>query len=104
MKHKARKPPNRRCRDLRRLYGPKMTAARYAKMWKEQDGLCAICHRPETAVMRHGIVQSLAVDHDHETGEVRRLLCQRCNTGLGLFGDDPERLMDAAKYLMRARR
>lgn len=88
-----------RCRDLRRKYG--ITAKDYAKLWKAQDGLCAICRRPEVATLVDGQIQSLAVDHNHATGEVRGLLCRACNIGLGMFQDDRGRMLDAVKYLMR---
>ena len=51
--------------------------------------VCAIC----------GSDEGLAVDHDHETGRVRGVLCRSCNTGLGFFGDDVARLARAIEYL-----
>lgn len=39
------------------------------------------------------------VDHDHESGEIRGILCNNCNRALGLMQDDPKRLVEAAKYL-----
>lgn len=79
---------------LQRLYG--ITPDDYVTLFRAQEGACAICHKPETVEGR-----SLAVDHDHETGEVRGLLCFRCNTALGKFNDDPQLLRAAAAYLER---
>jgi len=70
----------------------------YDQKFKEQDGKCAICRRPESARQK-GKVQRLAVDHDHRTNQPRALLCAGCNRGIGLFGDDPDRLEAAARYL-----
>ena len=58
-------------------------------MLADQDGLCAICR---TAPAAH-------VDHDHDTGAVRALLCFNCNGGLGQFRDDPFLLHVAAFYV-----
>jgi hypothetical protein len=80
---------NWRVQGLRR-YG--LTPEEYDLMLVLQDGLCAICHRPPTDI-------KLAVDHDHETGTVRGLLCPSCNNGLGRFRDDPALLTRAADYL-----
>jgi hypothetical protein len=63
--------------------------------------VCAACGRPETALGVGGVVKALAVDHDHATGAVRALLCQGCNTGLGVLGDDPERILALHAYRVR---
>lgn len=68
-------------------------------MQDEQGGRCAACGRPETSLGNHGKVKRLAVDHNHETGEVRGLLCLSCNVALGLVDDDVNRLLALAEYL-----
>lgn len=86
--------------ELKRRFG--ISNADYAKMHEAQGGLCAICQRPETAKHKaSGGSRSLAVDHCHGGGHVRALLCSACNTGLGNFGDDPDRLRAAISYLER---
>lgn len=63
-------------------------------MFASQGGVCAICRQPEG---REG--RSLSVDHDHDSGVVRGLLCDSCNVGLGRFRDDPELVRSALEYL-----
>src|SRR5665213_2377334 len=58
------------------------TTERYDAMLAAQGGFCAICKRPETSIYR-GTIKRLAIDHDHQTGRVRGLLCARCNLRLG---------------------
>ena len=70
----------------------------YARMLTEQNGGCAICGDDGSAG-RGGV---LHVDHCHQTGRVRGLLCDRCNHGLGNFKDDPALLRRAAYYLEAA--
>jgi hypothetical protein len=74
-----------------------ITIADYERLLQEQDGGCAICGAPPP---ENG---SLHVDHDHDTGAVRGLLCVRCNNGLGQFGESIEMLMSAIAYLEGAR-
>ena len=81
---------------LKKKYG--IDSKDYDAMLRKQDGLCAICKKPETSV-RSGKFLLLAVDHCHKTGRVRGLLCSACNRGLGLFYDNPFSLDTAAKYL-----
>lgn len=76
-----------------------ITLADYERMLDEQGGVCKVCCRPETAILR-GHVKALAVDHCHATGVVRGLLCTKCNTALGLVEDCPDRLDALARYLM----
>lgn len=72
-------------------------APRYQEMLREQNGVCAICHEPERSPDKaSGKTRDLAIDHDHETGAIRELLCSNCNRALGLFRDDPA-LLDAAR-------
>jgi hypothetical protein len=68
----------------------------FQELVDQQEGRCACCGDmpPEGDRLR--------VDHDHETLVVRGLLCHHCNTGLGQFRDDPQRLTAAIEYLKRA--
>lgn len=75
-----------------------LTLEQYRAMFTAQNGLCALCGRPETWCYK-GKPTDLSVDHDHQTGKVRALLCRKCNVGLGHFQDDPARLRKAAAYL-----
>lgn len=86
-------------RRLSKLYG--MTTEDYNAMYSAQDGKCYLCRR-------HGLNQTdpssnrnkiLVVDHDHESGRVRSLLCDQCNKGLGAFKDSAALLFNAANYI-----
>jgi DNA repair exonuclease SbcCD ATPase subunit len=81
-----------RAARFKRLYG--MTLEEYAVMVEAQEFKCAVCGRHHDDE-RNGLV----VDHDHITGKIRALLCDRCNVGIGNLGDDPDRLIRAAEYL-----
>lgn len=86
--------------DLKRRFG--LSIEEYDRMFKEQNGVCAICKQPEIVVSKtNNKLRDLAVDHDPETGKVRSLLCQRHNTALGQFYDDPELLEEGATYIRR---
>jgi len=81
---------------LKSQYG--LTQARYSEMALAQGGLCAACGSPPTDRDRGA---KLVVDHDHETGAVRGLLCNLCNRALGLLRDDPRVLDGLTAYLAR---
>jgi hypothetical protein len=86
-------PAKVRSARLNRNY--KITLADYEKLLTKQRGRCAICG---TKTPGCGWT-SFPVDHDHETGKVRGLLCQSCNKGLGNFKDDIQNLRRAIDYL-----
>lgn len=80
---------------LRHTYD--LTIEQYDAMVLAQNGMCAICQGPPPGKF------PLVVDHDHDTGRIRGLLCNTCNSLMGRWGDDPEILMAAARYLLQGR-
>lgn len=73
----------------------RITIQQYEDMLAAQDGKCGSCgDGPESSPK--GV---LYVDHDHSTGQVRGLLCGRCNFAVGLLDDDPTRIRRLAAYL-----
>ena len=82
--------------SYKRLYG--ITEEDYLRMLKEQNEVCKICLKPETAKAKDK-VKRLSVDHCHTTGKVRGLLCDNCNKALGCFKDSISNLENAIKYL-----
>ena len=81
---------------LKKLYG--LTPEAYKALLESQDYVCKICKEPETHKGKTGS-RSLCVDHDHKTGRVRGLLCNSCNTMLGVAKDNPTTLLKAIQYL-----
>ena len=82
---------------LKTSYG--MTLEDYDELLEEQEYLCAVCHtHVDDAVLVSG--RHFCVDHNHETGEVRGLLCHLCNTMLGKARDNPDILMAGSLYLL----
>lgn len=81
-------------RDLQRYYG--ITLAEFEDRARRQEGRCIVCNRlPDWG--------TLNVDHDHETGKIRGLLCGRCNRSLGLVADNPDTLRRLAVYLEQSK-
>jgi len=75
----------------------------YNAMVENQKGLCAICRQPERYVNVRGRLRILCIDHDHMTGMIRELLCNRCNRIIGYAKDNVEILEAAAAYIKRHR-
>ncbi len=80
--------------SLKTKYG--LSWSDYQTRFDNQRGLCAICFDP-----LKGGRNAICVDHDHETGKVRDLLCSPCNAGLGQFRDSSTRMLSAVFYLDR---
>ena len=68
-----------------------ITLDEYEEMLAGQNGVCASCGTPPSG-------RKLSVDHDHETGVIRGLLCQPCNTALGLLKESPDRIASLLAY------
>ena len=83
--------------NTRLLYSHGITLEDYNKLFQRQKGCCAICHRHQSKLKR-----GLFVDHDHKTDIVRGLLCQKCNSALGLFRDKIKYLRRGLRYLEQA--
>lgn len=86
---KDRNPEKVAASGRKRYYG--IDNAQFLAMGEAQSWKCEIC--------KISITDNACVDHDHETNQIRSLLCRRCNSGLGMFSDDQETLQRAANYL-----
>ena len=85
---------------LRTQYG--ISYARYCEMLADQGGVCAICRRPESRRSKRKVgveISPLVVDHNHQTGAVRALLCHRCNAAVGFLEECPDRMRAMAAYV-----
>jgi hypothetical protein len=94
--HKHRKNNAKDPKYLNRLYQKKhkygLSETEYLSLFEAQENSCSICHESFDKVRA-------CVDHCHESGKVRGLLCDNCNRGLGLFYDNKEFLLNAIVYL-----
>src|SRR5437870_429177 len=72
--------------NLKKMYD--ISLDDFEKMYALQNGVCAICKKPET-VKRLGVTRALCVDHNHATSKNRQLLCSFCNAAVGYVYDDP---------------
>lgn len=81
--------------ELLKRYG--VSNEQFEVMERSQKGVCAICGE----VRKDRLGRGLAVDHNHNTGKIRGLLCGQCNQGLGRFKDDPNLVLSAYNYLIQ---
>lgn len=96
-RHKKRKGTRKR---LFLRYG--LDVGEYIKLLHKHNWQCAICETEQPKKAQTAKVR-LRIDHDHQNGKVRGLLCARCNSGLGMFKDDTRLLTRAVDYLAKAR-
>lgn len=82
-------------------YRYNLTEEQYHAMMSDQNGKCAICKKTPPYKRHRKTTIRLHIDHCHKTNKVRGLLCTKCNSALGLFGDDIEKMKIAIKYLRR---
>ncbi len=104
MQYRDKNPDVQLNAHLLRVFG--ITLAEYNRLLDAQNGVCAICGNPPVIALgirsrRQGraVRPRLVVDHNHETNEIRGLLCTPCNRGIGLLNDDPKRVRAALDYL-----
>lgn len=100
---------NKKCRKCCKTYNRKYVIRKfdiseldYNLMYQKQNGCCFICGcKGNNSLTKHGDEVCLAIDHNHKTGKVRGLLCNKCNKGLGCFMDDSGLLQKAIDYLTK---
>lgn len=98
LKNKDRLKVYRKAADLKKKYG--ISLQKYNEMLVEQKGVCYICKNPETQLdHRTSLPYNLSVDHCHSSGNVRRLLCNRCNRTLGMVDDNIDLLEKMIMYV-----
>jgi len=83
-------------RNWNRLKQYGITIEEYNQLFENQNGCCAVCGKHQSEFKK-----ALCVDHNHETSEVRGLLCHNCNILLGMAKDNINILLDAVEYLRK---
>lgn len=101
--NRAKKPRKKVTYEQNRRYNIKrkfgITQDDFNSMLQKQGGCCAICKNPSPTPSKPGAVHGFVVDHCHDSGHVRAILCHRCNKAIGFMDDDPSVAQNAAKYL-----
>jgi hypothetical protein len=92
-----------RFKEVRQIHNKKLkfkgyniTEEQYLEMFNNQNGCCVICGTPQNELKC-----ALHIDHNHETGKIRGLLCMKCNRGIGYFNDNIEKMKNAIDYIIK---
>ena len=93
-KRRGRTPQTKDCTTPERLRRFQLTVETHAELLKTQDHKCPICTK--------AVTDKCPIDHCHDTGRVRGVLCYGCNNGLGAFKDNALNLFKAYSYLMES--
>lgn len=88
---------SQRQRNLKHRFGVDLEW--YEKQFKKQNYSCAICETKTNKTVGDRQFWNFSVDHCHDSGKIRGILCNNCNRALGLFQDNPELLKKAASYV-----
>ena len=72
----------------------------YNKMYIKQKKVCKMCKKNRPQIMKNGDIRSLHIDHNHDTGRIRGLLCTYCNTSLGLLEESTTRFFRGIIYIL----
>ncbi len=100
IKHTQNGQLNSGCTKCNNLIKYKITSIEYEQLVIAQNNKCSICDKPEISIDKtNGKLRDLSVDHNHETGKIRGLLCTGCNIGIGLFKENSQILKKAIEYL-----
>jgi len=86
-------------KNVKLLRNYNLSLQEYNQLFDKQLGCCAICNTHQSEFKK-----ALPVDHDHDTGKVRGLLCFQCNSGIGQLKDSEATVIDAKLYLTRHNR
>jgi len=81
--------------EYQRVWKWKLSAAEFDKLFKSQNGQCAIC-----AKSLEYYAKDTCVDHDHKSGKIRGILCGKCNLGIGHLRDSPATILASVNYLL----
>ena len=95
LSHYRKNPHKHWCYNIKRQYG--ITAVQYYMMLDSQGGRCAVCKGTDEVNSARNY--RMPIDHCHETGKVRGILCTNCNRAIGLLGDNVGNLESAIAYL-----